>query len=458
MNRSSENDTAYRERFVAEQIKSIDGCSPNPLLGKHVKMADNPFAFYRGTAQLFYADLKAGYQRLPDCLAPLPLTCVIGDCHLSNFGFITEEGSHGDTVIFAPNDFDDACVGFAGWDLMRFLTSMVLAGRYAQGIKTGRFLHNKTGTTKPVVSDEDITRAMQGFVQQYVASCQQLFEDPFKINTAIESIGPGTRLTKHYDKACRRAAGGREFTSKSALAKAVYMSDDGLRFLCKTEKFTPLAKHYYRELETAFAPYMDDEILDIVQRNNAGTGSVNMERYYFLVGPAKPHSPSSFSRCHIVEVKQQREAAPLAYFEQLSPVNRLNPAHLTARCQRKMQRKPDLLLDEVYWQKQHYLIRSRHHARVGINPEDVTIGNKSVKGGFTDYAQWCGQALALAHARGDRRSTRFEQAVLEHVSGQQETLVASAWDYAAQVTQDYQGFVRALSAPAAKPSSPASSS
>ncbi|WP_246587678.1 DUF2252 family protein [Alteromonas lipotrueiana] len=436
-----------REAFVAKQLCRVDGCGPNPLLGKHAKMAESPYAFYRGSAQLFYADLQSNRFHLPDCLTALPLTCVVGDCHVSNFGFITEEGSHGDTVIFAPNDFDDACVGLAGWDIMRFLTSLALAGRYAQGIKAGRFMHDKTRTHKPVVNDEDITEAMAGFIQQYVTTSKQLCDDPDKINTAIENIGPGTRLTKQYDKACRRAAGGREFTTKSALAKAVYMSEDGLRFLCKTEKFTPLAPHYYKELEAAFAPYMDDKIIDIVQRNNAGTGSVNMARYYFLVGPDKPHTADSFSQCHIVEVKQQREAAPLYYFEPLSAVNRLNPAHLTARCQRKMQRKPDLLLDEVCWQQQHYLIRSRHHARVRIDPVDVTMGNKSVNGGFVDYARWCGQALALAHARGDRRSIRFEQAVCNQVTGNEDTLISAAWEYCQQVTTDYQTFVRALSNP-----------
>ncbi|WP_420933035.1 DUF2252 family protein [Alteromonas sp. A081] len=41
---------------------------------------------------------------------------------MSNFGFLTEKGSHGDTVIFTSNDFDDACVGRAHWDIIRLLT------------------------------------------------------------------------------------------------------------------------------------------------------------------------------------------------------------------------------------------------------------------------------------------------------------------------------------------------
>ena len=433
-----------RPELLAGQIKRVDGCLPSPMSTKHIKMATSPYAFYRGTAQLFYADLQAGNIAVPEQLFGLPQTSVIGDCHLSNFGFMTEEGSHGDTVIFAPNDFDDACVGYAHWDLLRFMTSLELAGRFARGVVDGTYTHEKNGTAKPAVSHADTEVAMHAFLRSYAQTCSKLLSDPGHRHYAVESVPPRSRIRKHFDKACRRAAGGDEFVTKSALAKAVYMRDTGLSFIRKTDKFTHLATHYYAELEHAFAPYMDDSVIDIVQRNNAGTGSVNLNRFYFLVGPARPHNEDSFARCHIVEVKQQREAAPLFYFPDISPINRLNPAHLTARCQRKMQRKADLLLDEAYWQKRHYLIRSRHHARVGIDPEDVTLGNKSVNGGFEEYAQLCGQVLALAHARGDRRSQVFEQQASAILPQHAQALSHAARQYADQVEQDFTWFVKAL--------------
>ena len=98
-----------RIQQLIDEITRVDGVPPSPSLGKHLKMATSPFAFYRGTAQLFYADIANGTLRYPNNLDAIPLTSVVGDCHTSNFGFLTEEGSHGDTVIFAPNDFDDAC-------------------------------------------------------------------------------------------------------------------------------------------------------------------------------------------------------------------------------------------------------------------------------------------------------------------------------------------------------------
>jgi uncharacterized protein (DUF2252 family) len=85
---------------------------------------------------LFYADIKNSVLKLPAPLTTkIPLTCVIGDCHLCNFGFFTEEGSSGYRVIFAPNDFDDACVGHAVWDWSLRAISILLAADYCQGIK-----------------------------------------------------------------------------------------------------------------------------------------------------------------------------------------------------------------------------------------------------------------------------------------------------------------------------------
>ncbi|OFC70845.1 hypothetical protein BFC18_10350 [Alteromonas confluentis] len=430
-----------RHQFVDTHILRIDGRSPDPLLIKHAKMAQSPFTFYRGSAQLFYADWKAGNVQVDAALLSLPLTCVVGDCHMSNFGFMTEEGSHGDIIIFSPNDFDDACVGHAGWDIVRFLVSLELAREHCEGVRSGKYESAKQATNKAVIDSEHVELAMDAFLDGYLTVCERVADDPTALYDAVEDIMPGTRLHKFYNKACARAAGGEEFLTKSALAKAVQMRDDGLAFRKNSDKFTPLAPHYYTAVKQAFAPYMDDDVIDIVQRNHAGTGSNNLDRFYFLVGPAKPHNEATFSRCHIVEVKQQREAAPLFYYPDLSPVNRLNPAHLTARCQRKMKRRPDLLLDEAEWSDKHWLIRSRHHARVGINPEDICMGNRSIDGGFVDFAQVCGEALAFAHCRGDRRSVEFELAALSVLETTRDALRRISLEYAEQVKSDHADWV-----------------
>lgn len=435
-----------RIQQLIDEITRVDGVPPSPSLGKHLKMATSPFAFYRGTAQLFYADIANGTLRSPNNLDAIPLTCVIGDCHTSNFGFLTEEGSHGDTVIFAPNDFDDACVGKAYWDVLRYLTSLQLARIHCEGAVLGEFNKVDVDIDKPVVDEAHVVSAQRAFLHSYISTCERVEADPNVIYEA-QDCRPDeipSKLAKLYHKAIKRSSQGEDFTTKSALAKAVCLEDDELKFRNNRSKFTPLAISEFNSLKQAFAPYMDDNVVDIIERINAGTGSVNMSRYYFLVGPSKPHTEEQFRYCHIVEVKQQRDAAPLAYFPNINPVNTLNAAHLTARCQRRMQRKPDLILDEVEYEDAHYLIRSRHHAKVGIAPEDIAMGNKAVNGGFTYFATLCGYTLALAHCRADRRSTRFAKATLTHLPAHVDKLINAANQYSDQVVSDYHWFVDSL--------------
>lgn len=371
-------ESVARFELIEQELNRVDGYAPSQGHPKHLKMANNPFVFLRGSAQLFYADLASGVIKLPPSLYKLPLTTIMGDCHSANFGFLSEEGSHGDSIIFCPNDFDDACIGHAAWDLLRFAVSLALAVDYAQGIQQGLYTTEYEVKDKPAVSSAETRAAIEAFLEAYTDICHEGLSDPQSRLFAISGFHSGHILSKRYQKALGRTCGGEAFTEKSSLAKAVDLNVLPLRFKALPERFNAISALLYQEIEETFAPYVDDSIIDIVQRVNAGTGSVNMARYYLLVGPKTQEGITpDLALYHIVEVKKQRHAAPLFHFPSLSPVNQLNPAHLTVNCQLRMQRRPDLVLDEAEWQGAHWLIRSRHHARVGIDPEQITFGKKS---------------------------------------------------------------------------------
>jgi hypothetical protein len=87
----------------------------------------------------------------------------------------------------------------------------------------------------------------------------------------------------------------------------------------------------------------------------------------------------------------------------------------------------------------HWLVRSRHHAKVGVDPVDICQGDINARqGGFAQYAKACGMALALGHLRGDRRSTYNEAKYLPFLQTHQLNLQQSAVCYAEQVKQDWQ--------------------
>jgi uncharacterized protein (DUF2252 family) len=430
-----------RQSLIRAELQRVDGIDPgaDPPCAKHRKMALDPLRFLRGSAQLFYRDIAQGTLELPVALVKTPpLTAIMGDCHVSNFGFITEQGSPGQRVVFCPNDFDDACIGPAVWDLARFIVSLLLAADYTRGLLSGDYDSEYLAATAKLraASPVDALRAASGFLRAYRHTCRQSVDDPHGQMRALEHFRPKHVLGRFFRQARRRAAGGRDFTTRSTLGKEVEIDRGRPRFRDRPERFAPLDPERAAAVRHAFRPFVDDCILDLVQRLEAGTGSANLERFYLLVGPEDFSGYDDLPLCHVVEIKQQRPAAALFHFPDISPVNRLNPAHLTVDCQRLMQRSPDLVLDEALWEGKHWLVRSRHHARVGIKPEDIALAAKNPGSRLAQYAAACGGALALAHARGDRRSTRFEASMAEQLEPHAAALISAARGYAKRVSND----------------------
>ena len=434
-------DASRRSIQLQEEFIRTDGADPAtaPLV-KHQKMTQSPFRFLRGSSGLFYADIHRKVLRLPSELTELPLVRVMGDCHLANFGFFTEEGSSGERVIFGPNDFDDACVGHAVWDLCRFAVSLLLAADYCRGLISGQYQADNTQDFSglKVASERDADKAMLAFFQQYSKEMLRISADPERRFNAQDDF-PKTHLLKPFlKKAIRRSAAGEQFLTKSTLAKTVDLTARPLRFLDDASKFTRLDEQAHQEALKNFRPYVDDDIIDLVARQGAGTGSLNLKRYYLLVGPKLPTTEADLALYYVVEAKQQRRSAPLAFFADLSPVNELNDAHLTVDCQRLMQRRPDLVLDEHLFDGGHYLLRSLHHANVDLDPEDICLHPTNPALSMRQYAQACAVALALAHSRSDRRSCRFEDKMAAALTKHQTELASSCRQYALQQVEDCQ--------------------
>lgn len=86
---------------------------------KYKALTESSFRFFRGTCHLFYEDL---HKNMP--FEDTTKTWICGDLHLENFG--TYKGNNG-LVYFDLNDFDEAILAPATWEVMRALTSIYLA-------------------------------------------------------------------------------------------------------------------------------------------------------------------------------------------------------------------------------------------------------------------------------------------------------------------------------------------
>jgi uncharacterized protein (DUF2252 family) len=102
---------------------------------RHQRMADNAFAYYRGTPAVMAYDL-----------ADTPRTDIVvqasGDAHLANFGLFASPERK---LVFDANDFDETLPAPWEWDIKRLATSMIIAGR-ANGFpaKVNRFAAMET--------------------------------------------------------------------------------------------------------------------------------------------------------------------------------------------------------------------------------------------------------------------------------------------------------------------------
>jgi uncharacterized protein (DUF2252 family) len=101
--------------------------SPGLLRQKIARMAEGPFAFFRGTFHVYARDVLLRMQ------VPLPLMVgeevemdLVGDIHAENFGaFKADDGN----VHYDVNDFDETTRGRFDFDVCRLATSWFLACR-----------------------------------------------------------------------------------------------------------------------------------------------------------------------------------------------------------------------------------------------------------------------------------------------------------------------------------------
>jgi len=170
-------DPAFLARRQMEIDRARTARFPHLLARKSARMKASPFALLRGAAPLFYEVLE----RHPSLReGPAGKGWLVGDAHLENFGAYragvlgvgeTRRNLSAEAVVFDLNDFDDAVVGPWRFDVLRLLTSLLLAGRESRtdgarslqlcdallGSYVGAAFHARRPPPKP----EAITRMME---------------------------------------------------------------------------------------------------------------------------------------------------------------------------------------------------------------------------------------------------------------------------------------------------------
>ncbi|MGI8331814.1 DUF2252 domain-containing protein [Actinomadura scrupuli] len=129
---------------LVEAFSALMAANPAAFRRRFRKMAADPFAFYRGSACIFYADVIGDDDPWADDRTGR--VWIQGDLHAQNFGtYMDDDGK----FVFDVNDFDEAYVGHFTWDIKRLAASVALLA-WAKAL-----------------SDADIRRLIETYVRAY---------------------------------------------------------------------------------------------------------------------------------------------------------------------------------------------------------------------------------------------------------------------------------------------------
>jgi uncharacterized protein (DUF2252 family) len=272
--------SSNRSPSIFDAISSHNaGRDPERLAMKYAKMAQSPFIFLRGACHLFY-------DALPD--SPLfrdaPLAWCCGDLHFENFGSYKGDNR---LVYFDINDYDEAALAPATWDIIRLLTS----------IQCGAEALRATRAETLAVSDSCLEAYRSALIDGKALWVER--ETSGGLVNALLTALQGRQRAAYLDK--RTIRKGRRRSLKLDGVKALPASD--------------AQKQTVTEFMDRFAAMQSKpkffEVLDIGRRI-AGTGSLGLERFVVLVeGKGSPDEN------YLIDIKEAKSSAMAPHLARL---------------------------------------------------------------------------------------------------------------------------------------------
>ena len=257
-----------QELIVATLIEAFEPLMKADAEGfrtKFRKMAADPFAFYRGSACLFYADMgKRRDHRADDRTSRV---WIHGDLHAENFGtYMNSEG----VLVFDVNDFDEAYLGHFTWDLRRFVASLALMG------------------WQKALPEDDIRRLSRTYLDAYVDQVRHYVkvEEDEAFALRLDNTDGAVHEVLVTARMCTRVEM-LDDTTEVVDHERRFARGAGVRELSKTER---------GKVERAFKRYLTTlsdskrqqqavfyDIKDVVGRSGFGIGSAGLPAYNILI-------------------------------------------------------------------------------------------------------------------------------------------------------------------------------
>ncbi len=429
----SESKSYDRNGKVLEAIRAQNAYLPQESKQiKYQKMALSPYIFYRGTNHLFWADFAGSWRLHQFGGAAWSRTWLQGDSHVYNMGAFKHQG---ESVCFGFDDFDDSLVADYQYDIWRFSISIVLDC-------WERNLHDAT----------TINTALDTFSRSYLKSFKKTVKAEKLFTTAFTSNNTCKPLAEFLRKTEKKS-------SRRRMLEKWTSGSDNRHFSHNPDKVKPLDDQQREQLTEALNSYRQRrnesiglelsespmQILDVVERLGAGTGSLGNQRFYALI---RETDKDSEEHDLILDIKLQHQPTAYDYLsqEEIDEYNNNFSSHAIrhADAYTALSDFPDHHLGWLNLEDESYSIRERCPYK-----QDFDTTKLSSKAFLLMAKQW-GEVLALKHRRAARRliknqaSSLFEEK-LKLIAHDQPTqfqyfLRSVAQPYAEQVRRDWNAF------------------
>jgi uncharacterized protein (DUF2252 family) len=394
---------------------------------RHERMAESPFAYYRGTPAVMAFDLAATPRS--DILVQ-----ASGDAHLSNFGLFASPER---TLVFDANDFDETLPGPWEWDVKRLAASIVIAGR-ANGFTAAQ---NRAATMATVRGYRQWMARYAGMRLLDVWYAQITDADIREAGEATGMLAGRTgaerraRLEKVFTKA-RQRDGMRAFESLTAVV-------DGRRVILEdppvvTHVEMPGGAASFEKVFTDYRATMPENRRDFLERYRfvdwalkvVGVGSVGTRCFIFVLEGRDEHDPL------ILQAKEATASVMEPYVESSGHTNH---AQRVVVGQQLMQATSDIFLG---WTRgpggRDFYLRQLWDMKGSVDTTTL------LPPGLGFYGGLCGWSLARAHARtGDAAAISAYLGTSDRFDG----AIADFSEIYADVNQrDYEVYLAAIKA------------
>jgi uncharacterized protein (DUF2252 family) len=422
--------TDRSERIVATLVDAFSdlmAADPAAFRTKFRKMAADPFAFYRGSACLFYADVAAREDPWAD--ERTSRIWIQGDLHAENFGTYMD----GDGVlIFDVNDFDEAYIGHFTWDITRFAASMALLG------------------WRKAISDDDITMLVRRYVRSYLDQVRTFVDQAddrsfsLRLGTTDGAVHQVLQLAK-----LRTRVGLLDRITEAEGFDRVLREVPGLRRLDDGERaaVTEAFERYLESIPPAKRQRgVTYTVKDVAGRSGFGIGSAGLPAYTVLIEGYN----QALDNDVVLSMKQGNVAAPSRVVADPAVAGAFrHHGHRTAVSQRALQAHADPLLGWTDLAGVGFVV-----SEVSPYEADLDWSELTEPAEIAPVVDALGRATAKVHCVADSDADdslvpfQTEEAIARVVSGREEEFAAwvveFAHDYAAQVRTDHALFVDAF--------------